>query len=57
MTSINLFFVRHGFAQHNEKPSIENSEPYMIEDPTLTDLGISQSKYLKLKLNIQNHSF
>jgi hypothetical protein len=40
MSSINLFFVRHGFAQHNEAPTHEIPDPYAISDPKLTKKGI-----------------
>jgi hypothetical protein len=32
MSSINLFFVRHGFSQHNEAPTHEIPDPYAISD-------------------------
>jgi broad specificity phosphatase PhoE len=47
MTSINLYFVRHGQAQHNLLPSIDYPNPYLIEDPILTEKGKQQS--LKLQ--------
>jgi broad specificity phosphatase PhoE len=50
MKSINLFFVRHGFAQHNELPSDTNRTPSKIDDPHLTDLGIKQARELSGKL-------